>query len=182
MKHRPLRAAETAIDHGGVRYAGAVNAAPHANREMVVPSRRQPLTPLSHWKARYRRSLLAKSGDKTGTTLSMQRQRLPTFGLQTGATISTKRISRIVSTIGEKSHVVVNKAEGKYASAHDLRRSYGTRWANRVKPATLQLLMRHKSIETTLKYYVEQDADEIADELWTSFPPGAPVQNGAAKK
>ena len=28
------------------------------------------------------------------------------------------------------------------------------RWSSRVMPATLQLLMRHKSIETTLKYYV----------------------------
>ncbi len=47
----------------------------------------------------------------------------------------------------------------KYASAHDLRRSFGTRWASRVKPTTLQLLMRHESIETTLKYYVAQDTD-----------------------
>jgi hypothetical protein len=29
--------------------------------------------------------------------------------------------------------------------------------------------MRHRSIETTLKYYVAQDADEIADELWKGF-------------
>jgi len=35
-----------------------------------------------------------------------------------------------------------------------------------VKPATLQLLMRHRSIETTLKYYVAQNADDVADELW----------------
>jgi len=61
----------------------------------------------------------------------------------------------------------VNKIDGKYASAHDLRRSFGTRWASRVKPATLQLLMRHASIETTLKYYVAQDADDIAVELWS---------------
>lgn len=26
--------------------------------------------------------------------------------------------------------------------------------------------MWHKSIETTLKYYVDQDADDVADELW----------------
>ena len=26
--------------------------------------------------------------------------------------------------------------------------------------------MRHKSIETTMKYYVSQDADCVADELW----------------
>ena len=73
------------------------------------------------------------------------------------------------ANIGKRAGVVVNKAEGKYASAHDLRRSFGTRWAGRVKPATLQLLMRHKSIETTLKYYVAQDADDVADELWKGY-------------
>lgn len=86
--------------------------------------------------------------------------------LTTGKPMSLKRVSRVVSSIGKKANIVVNKADGKFASAHDLRRSYGTRWASRVKPATLQLLMRHKSIETTLKYYVEQDSDEIAEELW----------------
>ena len=80
--------------------------------------------------------------------------------------ITPNRVSRIVSAIGKEAGVVVNEAERKYGSAHDLRRSFGTRWASRVKPATLQLLMRHKSIETTLKYYVAQDADEVADQLW----------------
>ncbi len=104
------------------------------------------------------------------------------LGLQTGTPITAKRISRIVSAIGKRANVVVNKAEGKYASAHDLRRSFGTRWAGRVKPATLQLLMRHKSIETTLKYYVEQDADDIADELWKSFPPAVSGAEAAAHR
>ncbi len=76
---------------------------------------------------------------------------------------------RVLSEIGRRAGVVVKKSAGKFASAHDLRRSFGTRWAPRVKPATLQLLMRHRSIETTLKYYVAQDADEIADELWKGF-------------
>ena len=49
------------------------------------------------------------------------------------------RIGRIISEIGKRAGVVVRKAEGKFASAHDLRRSFGTRWAPRVKPATLQL-------------------------------------------
>ena len=31
------------------------------------------------------------------------------------------------------------------------------------------VMMRHESIETTLKYYVELDADEIGDELWKGF-------------
>jgi integrase len=76
---------------------------------------------------------------------------------------------RIVSEIGGRAGVVVNKIEQKFASAHDLRRAFGTRWAARVKPATLQLLMRHKSIETTMKYYVGQDADDVADELWSEY-------------
>jgi hypothetical protein len=51
-------------------------------------------------------------------------------------------------------------------SAHDFRRSFGTRWARRVMPAVLQRLMRHESIETTMTYYVDLDADELAEELW----------------
>lgn len=90
-------------------------------------------------------------------------------GQQTGKPISVKRISRIVSAIGERAGVVVNKTDGKFASAHDLRRSFGTRWAARVKPATLQLLMRHRSIETTLRHYVALDADDVADELWEAY-------------
>lgn len=93
-------------------------------------------------------------------------------GLQTGQPMTPKRVGRVVSAIGKKAGVVVNKAEGKYASAHDLRRSFGTRWSSKVKPATLQLLLRHKSIETTLKYYVAQDADEVADELWAGYRAG----------
>jgi integrase len=99
-------------------------------------------------------------------------------GLQTRRPMTPKRISRIISAIGEKALVVVNKAEGKHASAHDLRRAFGTRWAPRVKPATLKLLMRHKSIETTLKYYVAQDADEVADELWQSYELGKQKRSG----
>jgi integrase len=90
-------------------------------------------------------------------------------GYYTHEQMTPPRIGRIISEIGRKANVVVRKSEGKFATAHDLRRSFGTRWAPRVKPATLQLLMRHRSIETTLKYYVAQDADEIADELWKDF-------------
>ena len=109
-------------------------------------------------------------------------------GLQTGEQMTPKRIGRIVAAIGKKARVVVNRTKKKvveavdgkkqmvekevteYASAHDLRRSFGTRWAPRVRPATLQLLMRHRDISTTLNYYVAQDADEVADELWAGFP------------
>ena len=76
---------------------------------------------------------------------------------------------RIISAIGKKAGIIVNKEAGKYASAHDLRRSFGTRWAKRVMPAVLQKLMRHSTIETTLRYYADLDADELADGLWHNY-------------
>jgi integrase len=114
-------------------------------------------------------------------------------GLQTGEPTSPKRVSKILTKIGQKAGVVVNRevkkvrekiidpATGKptgrtklverevskYASAHDLRRSFGTRWAKRVMPATLKLLMRHSSVETSMRYYVEMDADDVAADLWS---------------
>jgi integrase len=94
-------------------------------------------------------------------------------GLCTGEQMTSGRAGRVISDIGETADVIVNKAEGKYATAHDLRRSFGTRWASRVKPATLQLLMRHRTVETTMKYYVSQNADDIADELWEEYGPSA---------
>jgi len=33
-------------------------------------------------------------------------------------------------------------------------------------PATLQKLMRHADIKTTMTFYVRQQADEIAADLW----------------
>ena len=40
-----------------------------------------------------------------------------------------------------------------YASAHDLRRSFGNRWSRIVEPTALRDLMRHASVVTTEKYY-----------------------------
>lgn len=41
-------------------------------------------------------------------------------------------------------------------------------------PAELKLLMRHSSIETTMKYYVGIEADDIAAGLWARFNPATP--------
>ena len=87
-------------------------------------------------------------------------------GPRPGLPLSTKRASGYLSAIGEKAGVVVDKASQKFASAHDLRRAFGERWAKRVMPAVLQKLMRHRSIETTMKYYVNLQADDIAADLW----------------
>lgn len=114
----------------------------------------------------------------------------------TGSPMNTDWVGRIVSRIGEAALVMVDqrarsltldarsltrkkpaepKAESeapadtvriKYASAHDLRRAFGLRWSSRVMPAVLQQLMRHESIETTLRFYVGRDAAAVADVLW----------------
>jgi integrase len=84
-----------------------------------------------------------------------------------------KYISHTICAIGKNAAIIVNKEAGKYASAHDLRRSFGTRWAKRVMPAVLQKLMRHSAIETTLRYYADIDADELAADLWKQYAPVA---------
>jgi integrase len=81
-------------------------------------------------------------------------------------------VGKIVSAIGESAGVVVDERERggktvrKFASAHDLRRAFGQRWASRVMPTVLRELMRHASITTTLAYYVGMNAEATADALW----------------
>ena len=95
------------------------------------------------------------------------------------------RVSEIVSEIGEKAAVRVyvdpkNPGKVKYASAHDLRRAFGERWAARLMPAQLMELMRHESIETTLRFYVGTDAQRTADAAWAAFErAGGPFQTPA---
>lgn len=83
-------------------------------------------------------------------------------------------VGRIVSASGKAAGVVVDERQKgdetirKFASAHDLRRAFGFRWAMRVMPAVLKDLMRHEDIGTTMKYYVGQDADAMADTIWAA--------------
>jgi integrase len=121
-----------------------------------------PMTPdFAEWLAQ------TPEAERTGRVFNLS-------GLQTSEPLAAQWAGRIVSKIGRAAGIIVNKAEGKFASAHDLRRSFGTRWAPKVKPATLQLLMRHSSIETTLRYYVAQDAADVGDELWTAWGGNTP--------
>ena len=83
--------------------------------------------------------------------------------------LTVRRIGRTISEIGTASGVITNSDTGKFCTAHDLRRAFGSRWAPRVKPAVLQALMRHRNIDTTMKFYVELDADDLADALWRDF-------------
>jgi len=78
-------------------------------------------------------------------------------------------VSRTVAEIGRKAGVVTDAASGACASAHDLRRGFGTRWAKRAMPAVLKRLMRHADISTTMGYYVDLDAGDVSAELWAGY-------------
>jgi len=82
--------------------------------------------------------------------------------------------SATISEIGGAANVKVadNKKKGttKFASAHDLRRAFGVRWSAIVMPPILQQLMRHSSIQTTMEYYVGQNAQQAAETLWAAMP------------
>jgi integrase len=90
-----------------------------------------------------------------------------------GARVNRDWASRIITRIGKLANVKVNvspkTSKVKFASAHDLRRSFGARWARRVMPQVLKELMRHESIETTMKYYVGHNAQLTADALWSAY-------------
>jgi len=102
--------------------------------------------------------------------------------LRNGEPISITKVTVAIGRIGEAAGVVVathdkqvkDKETGKpvtvavkkFATAHDLRRAFGTRWAKKVMPAVLQRLMRHQSIGTTMKFYVGIEADDVAADLW----------------
>jgi integrase len=77
---------------------------------------------------------------------------------------SVDRVSKIITKVGATAKVRVD--EKKTASAHDLRRAFGERWASKVMPPQLMLLMRHESMETTMKYYVGRNADRTAAIVW----------------
>lgn len=86
-------------------------------------------------------------------------------------------VSKAVCAIGKAAKVIVRPAVGeegepgykppKYASAHDLRRAFGTRWSRKLSPARLMAIMRHEDISTTMRYYVAEASEELADVLWS---------------
>src|ERR1700694_2898618 len=64
------------------------------------------------------------------------------------STLSEDWVGRIFSRLGKAAGVKVDihpkTGKIKYASARDLRRSFGERWAPRVMPMVLKELMRHE--------------------------------------
>jgi len=95
-------------------------------------------------------------------------------------------IGPIITDIGEKAGVVVSE-DGKFASAHDLRRSFGQRMADAgLPPRDLQAIMRHSSITTTERYYLRHravdQAERIAQYLGTPAEPAKENDSQRSKK
>ena len=107
--------------------------------------------------------LATPEAERTGLVFRLSDQR-------THQPLAAHQIGRLVGRIGRKAGVVTNKAEGKFAGLHDLRRGFCTRWAKLVMPPVLRRLARHASIHTTLSYYVDIDAADLAEELWAKHP------------
>lgn len=126
----------------------------HGEAEKGGKDRLLPLTPdFAEW------ALKTPEGARAGLV----------FGIVTnGRPMSPARLSRLISEFGRKANVIVDAAAERFATCHDFRRTFGNRWATKVTPAVLQQLMRHESIETTMKYYVEIDAENLADALYGS--------------
>jgi integrase len=82
--------------------------------------------------------------------------------------MTAHHVGIVITDIGKKAGVKVfthpRTGKAKFASAHDLRRTFGSRWASRVQAAVLQQLMRHKDFETTLKYYIDHNSKQVSEE------------------
>lgn len=82
-----------------------------------------------------------------------------------GVRLTGSEAGRRVAEIGKAAGFETDPENGKFATCHDLRRSFGNRWAAQLMPADLKTLMRHESIETTMKYYVRSQTDELSARL-----------------
>lgn len=94
-------------------------------------------------------------------------------------------VSDRIVRIGKTAKIKVDQKGDKavWASAHDLRRAFAVRWAMRVPSMVLKELMRHQSISTTEKYYVGQNAEQMAIFLaGLAIPPAATARNESAEK
>jgi integrase len=88
-------------------------------------------------------------------------------------------VGRIIAELGRKAGIVVKAhqktGEKEFASAHDLRRSFGERWAKRVEAPFLQKMMRHSAITTTLRYYSSRDAADAGAHIDAAFHRSMPA-------
>ena len=84
-------------------------------------------------------------------------------------------MGHVVTLIGEATRVAVNtdshNGKVKWASCQGIRRSFSQHWAGKIMLPDLMVLMRHESIDTTLRYYVGRNAEATAEMLWQAHKP-----------
>ncbi len=142
-------ALELSHDRGPVRYIAGhrpvikfLAEGQKANRDEIAP-----VTP--HF------AKLVAKGTGTGKVFmpTHHGDRVDVFGL-------SKRISKLFAVAN------IEVEDDKTATAHDLRRTFGLFWSTRLKPIQLKTLMRHSTIETTLKYYVDLPTSDVSEAIW----------------
>jgi integrase len=85
---------------------------------------------------------------------------------------SASSVTHVLGWIAEAARISVGvdpAGSPIWATPQDFRRTFGRRWAPRVPAVVLQEMMRHRSIETTRKYYLGEEAQRTADEVWRSY-------------
>ena len=70
----------------------------------------------------------------------------------------------MIASFGKEANIKVGST--KTATAHDLRRSFGNRWALKVMPQVLQQMMRHSDIQTTMRFYVDLKASDLGEVIY----------------
>lgn len=102
----------------------------------------------------------------------------------TGRPYERSGVSHLVADIGQQAGIKVSTHQRtgkvKFASCHDLRRSFGERWAAKVMPQVLMELMRHETIATTMAFYVGKNAERTADAVWAAVEIGNTFGNTSA--
>jgi integrase len=78
----------------------------------------------------------------------------------------------VITKIGIKAGIVVDEgnpdtgSSPKYASTHDLRRTFGQRMADEnIEMSLLTEQMRHQSEQTTKRYYISRKVQKTAEAL-----------------
>lgn len=77
---------------------------------------------------------------------------------------TAEHVGKVLCQVGRLSGVRVS--ETKCASSHDFRRSFANRWARDLGMFDLKEMMRHSSVTTTEQFYLGQQVEQMADELW----------------
>lgn len=99
---------------------------------------------------------------------------------------SPTELGRFIAKFCKQANVIVTPAmdgqPAKFATAQNLRQGFGYRWATKVMPATLQHLMRHRDIKTTMKYYAGADADAVASVIMPSAPDSRPMSHASKQE